>query len=232
MLRSVPLSHLLLVAGAALLLSGCPDPPGVIDGFVDRTNNCADRPPPGDVPVVSRTDATGAFLLAIAADIDSSKPLLFNAVVNLDTTGEPWTMSMELQPLIVADRTPVEPFWETGDIEIGGFGTFDADFGEIVINGAADPIIPGAEVTATLALHGVIGVTEEAGMAGDVAFDAGTRVLCGTVSGQITAPANVPLTGTFASVAIESESSLMEMQVVDKCPLPEGEKEECKIDRG
>ena len=193
----------LLATVGALALSGCPDPDGSVNNFVDRSEPFrpgGDRFPDA-APTAGFFDASGSYLLAIAASVDASKPLLFQATVTV--AGDPPTIKVDLQavtadaartavgePLIV-DAVPLNPV----------DGTFSVNYGRVVIAGEADPIIPGAPIEADLILNGQTqSVTE----------------ICGKVAGAIIQPAMLPLEGDFGTnpAAIEDFPGLL---VSSKC---------------
>ncbi|MGK0362458.1 MAG: hypothetical protein ACI9U2_004779 [Bradymonadia bacterium] len=137
-------------------------------------------------------------MLAIAASVDASKPLLFSAIVNVDA--ERRRLRVTLTALTAdEDRTEVgEAFVAVSDLNLDG--RFKLDFGRILMDGAADPIIPGAPIEADMTLQGTL-----------------TETLCGTVSGSIVQPAMLPLEGSFGTTPVD-DGDFAGQSVVDACP--------------
>lgn len=151
-----------------------------------------------------RLDISGDYLLAVATVMNPSAPLLFFADFAIDTSAEPWGLTVTMQPISHGDRSDVGTAFEaTGTI--AGDGVFSLDFGEVTIPGAANPVIPGVDVVAALLMGGCTN---------SLTFN------CGNIAGSITTPAQLPLTGsTYGAVALNDD--LATADIVSACPVVE-----------
>jgi hypothetical protein len=137
-------------------------------------------------------------LIALAASIDSSQPLLFVGWPDVSDDAVP-RLRLRIQALTAdAERMPVgEAFEAQADWAAEGV---TLDFGRITIDGAADPIIPGAPIEADVRLT----------------FQ-GTEPPCGIIEGNIIQPAAVPLDGTWGSVAVDA-GAYAGVELITRCP--------------
>lgn len=237
MVRSLLSTRHVLVGATAFMLTGCPDPQGRVDDFVERTTyekapgKCVSRPPPSGVPPVTRADPSGRWLLALASAIGKDKPLIFEAEIAVDTSVEPWLMDIEIFPINITDFSRTEPTSKQTGVEIDAFGVFEIDFdgGLVTINGEADPIIPGAEIVTTLILNGATGSLDADGTTGPTgpaqearSVAAGTEVFCGTFGGNIEQPAQVPLAGSVFGAKRMADGEVIEANFdwIGECPQP------------
>ena len=123
----------------------------------------------------------GEFFLAIfATPVAPTTPFQFLADVKADA-GQ---VVMLLTPLsldvgsVSTPREPVPPSFEvSGSIDAGG--AFRIEVPELALPGSTNPIT-GSDIVASLTLEGVLGIDR----------------ICGRVSGMITVPANIDLTGS------------------------------------
>lgn len=199
MLR-IPLSkQLLLATTAALALAGCPDPEGATNEFVERS---AEYRKEKDAAVAQGFfDATGQYLVALASTADPSKPVLFDSAVTVDVEAK--TIQINLQPLAVDGRAPVGEEITHTPVAIADDGKFVIDYGEVNIDGAADPLLPGQAIVATMVFSGQTNSESE---------------VCGTVDGLVTAPAMLPLSGsTFGSLKVE-DGVFEGLEAITGCP--------------
>lgn len=138
-----------------------------------------------------------AYLIAIAASVDPNKPLVFLGWPE-PSGGENPILRLRMQALANETREPVGEIFEAR--AQANEGAFTLDFGRIEIDGAADPIIPGAPILAELQL-----VTPSIDQ------------LCGTIGGQIIQPAALPLEGTWGAVALVDED-VDGVELMSRCP--------------
>ena len=105
-------------------------------------------------------------------------------------TANPPSLQLELQPLSAADRrTPVGQPVTIGPLPLSPDGAVHAEFPPLVVTGEANPIT-GGEIEAQ--------VTLDARFCGDTDFH------CGSVSGSVTPPIPLDLTGsTFAMERVQ-----------------------------
>lgn len=188
-----------LVALAALTTSACVDPAGRLDDFFEASEPFRLSVVIG--PCQGRVDITGDFLLSIATVIKPISPILFDATFVIDKGAEPWTIDVTMTALAVEGRAPVgDPLRATSTVDADG--TFDLDFGEVTIGGAANAILPGVDAIATLTLSGCTN---------------GIGFSCGTVDGGIVSPATLPLIGsTYGAVGVDGDLATAEPMA--QCP--------------
>lgn len=189
----------LLAITALLSAGGCVDPAKRLDEFYERSEPFRIVVQPGECS--GRFDMSGSYLFALATVVNPAAPILFEADYDIDTGAEPWALTLTLQPLSFTDRSEVGPaLIASGTIAEGG--TFEVDFGEVTILGAANPVVPGVDATATLLVQGC---TNSASFS------------CGAIDGAIISPAQLPLTGsTYGAVAVDDD--LATKEPVSACP--------------
>ncbi|HRE89378.1 MAG TPA: hypothetical protein PK095_09580 [Myxococcota bacterium] len=194
--------HTLVSLSFAGLASACIDTQQRLDDFYDRSEPLRITVEPVDCG--ERHDISGELLLSIATVVNPSLPLMFAATFEVDTSAEPWDVTLSMQPLSFTDRSAVgEPLLASGTI--ANDGRFNLYFGEISILGAANPVVPGVDVKAELLLAGC---TRSASLT------------CGNIGGNIIDPAAIPLAGsTYGAVAVDGD--LATAEVVSACPVAE-----------
>lgn len=188
-----------LVALAAVTTCACVDPAGRMDDFLEASDPFRLSVVIG--PCQGRVDVSGQFLLAISTVVKPISPILFDASVAIDKTVEPWTIDVAMSALAVEGRAPVGDALRASST-VDTDGTFDLDFGEVKIVGAANAILPGVDATATLTLSGCTN---------------GIGFSCGTVDGGITSPVTLPLLGsTYGAVGLDGDLATAEPMA--QCP--------------
>ncbi len=189
-------------ASVLLFPLGCVDTVGRLDEFYDRSEPLRITVETGEC--VERLDISGEYLLAIATVVNPSAPILFNADFDIDTSADPWGLTLTLQPVSYTDRSDVgEPIVATGTI--ASDGTFSLDYGEITILGAANPVVPGVDAVAELLLDGCTN---------------SVALSCGNIGGNIIEPAQLPLTGsTYGAIAVDGDFATI--APVSACPATE-----------
>jgi hypothetical protein len=142
----------------------------------------------------------------VSAAFSPKKPILFVATVEASAAPpDQLRFSFDLQPLSATDRrTPVGS--GAGRAETTAGVPFTLDFGQITVDGAADPLLPGRPIVAVLTLSGELCAPAPA--TGTVEF------LCGAVSGTVSEPTALNLEGsTFTARRIGDPSSLPEITI-------------------
>jgi hypothetical protein len=186
----------------AVLATACIDTEKRLDEFYDRSEPLRITVESGEC--VERLDISGEYLLAVATVVNPSAPILFSADFAIDTTSDPWGLTVTMQPISYTDRSDVGAAF-TASGTVNGDGTFSLDFGEITVLGAANPVVPGVDAVATLLMDGCTN---------SLTFS------CGNIGGAIIAPAQLPLTGsTYGAVAVDGD--LATAEVVSACPVAE-----------
>lgn len=186
----------------AALTTACIDTQNRLDEFYDRSEPLRITVETGEC--VERLDMSGDYLLAVATVVNPSAPILFAADFAVDTSVEPWGLTVTMQPISYTDRSDVGAAF-TASGTIASDGTFSLDFGEITVLGAANPVVPGVDAVATLLMDGCTN---------SLTFS------CGNIGGGIIAPAQLPLTGsTYGAVALDDD--LATAEVVSACPVAE-----------
>lgn len=186
-------------------LSACgPDAEGKFNEYVDEAEELApkmDIPPMKmDIPPVDPgIDLSGTALLAISTIVSEDLPLQFlSTVVQHNDDPDNITIDITLQPLslemgkVTVPRVPVGTPLEFKGIPVVD-GKYTVDAGETMVTGMANPIT-GSDITATLKLEAMV-VDKD--------------FVCGTVSGDVTAPLMTTINGsTFASVRLADPAVL------------------------
>lgn len=187
-----------------LLVTGCPDAEGEYEAFVDRHEQIH---PPGSGGAAGAAGAGGTdaggdaavceapkpkeidgdYLFALAAVLDTAKPILFRTKVTTEDVGGKTGMRWKLQPLLWSDRktevgTIIDlPATTEPAFLLGADGTFDAKLPPLTITGEANPFSH-TDLTAEVTLKGKFcGVAD---------------FFCGTADGGVTVPLEIPLKGS------------------------------------
>jgi len=145
----------------------------------------------------------GQYLLALSVSVAPTKPIV--ALVDLDTPAldDGTGLSLDAQPLRFADRkTPTGERLALGPFPVAADGSYSADAPGLDITGEANPVTPGADISATAVLAG--------NLCGD------GRFFCGTLSGTVTKPLPLPLAGsTFTLTRVETPGEWSTQPAVD-----------------
>ncbi|NUP11599.1 MAG: hypothetical protein HOW73_36600 [Polyangiaceae bacterium] len=180
------------LAGLLGALSGCPDPQGEFDDFVERFDAIHGGGEGGegtggapDCVPTTPAEADGIYLFALSASLNAKKAFAFDATVTTADDGSGGlTLDLSLQPLSKDDQvTPVGDPIVAEDLAVAADGSFDWDFGQVTLIGAANPLT-GNDVIATLQLHGSICGGDDLGF------------ICGDVTGNVTSPIMLDLEGS------------------------------------
>jgi hypothetical protein len=174
---------------AAVWIVGCVDPEGDLRAFQKRLA----RRPTLDAGSDSGRDASGCaiapgeiggeYLFAISAAIAPKQPIVALANVTTVPLDGGTGIAFTVQPLAAADRTtPVDSPLSLGPFPIDQSGAFRADVPGLQVSGQANPITPGASISADLVLTG--------NLCGSGDF------FCGNASGQATSPIVLDLGGS------------------------------------
>ncbi|MFO0749950.1 MAG: hypothetical protein U1F43_30420 [Myxococcota bacterium] len=180
--------------------SACFDTQDEFDKFLSRSEPFRSEPVAGEC--FGRVDLSGRYLFGAAVALDPSKPIRFDSTFTVDSSSDPWQLTVTLHSLTVTEGTPVgETFQATSPV--ASDGTFALDFGTIVVPGAADPLVP-ADVTTTLVVKGCTSTPVFA---------------CGNLEGDISKPVQQTLTGsTWALVTAPAGTEPGTLPVVAACP--------------
>lgn len=203
----------------AIWIVGCVDPHGDLNAFQKRL---AGRPVT-DAGLEAGRDASGCaippggiegeYLLAISVSIDPKQPIVSLANVTTPPLDGGTGVSFTVQALSAGDRTtPVQASISLGPFPVGADGAFLADVPGLQVSGAANPITPGASISADLVLTGSLCGSED--------------FFCGNVSGQATSPIVLDLTkSTFTLTRIPDGGTAPTTPAIDcsgtlAAPLP------------
>ena len=150
----------------------------------------------------ARADVSGQHVMALNLSRLRGMPILLEVDVVVDTEALPNTIQMTAQPIGVdgtrLDVCQSEPDAgmdcglpiETEPAVLAENGLFELSFGEVTINGAANPVF-GEDVTLDLTLFGEIRAD---------------HTICGRMVGTLLAPAESALDGsTFALIRFEGD---------------------------
>jgi hypothetical protein len=193
----------------AVWLVGCVNPEGDLTAFQGRVRGKpvsdagSDSGRDASGCSIAPGDVTGEYLFAISASIAPKQPIV--ALANVTTvpfeggTGVAFT----IQPLAASDRTtPVDSPLALGPFAIDASGAFRADIPGLQVSGAANPITPGASISADLVLTG--------DLCGSGDF------FCGNVSGQATSPIVLDLDkSTFTMTKVAEGAAPPTRPVID-----------------
>ena len=197
-----------VLAVSALLTVGCVDPAADLEAFQKRLN---DRPlvdagtPSGDAQscVIQPGEVEGTFLLAISTSIAPTKPIVALADLTTPAFQDGTGLAFLVQPLSASDRTtPVGAPISLGPFLIDGAGNFRADMPGLTVSGDANPITPGAPISADLVLSGNLCAT--------------SGFFCGSVGGRVTSPVMLGLDGsTFTLTRVDPDAGIPAQPAVD-----------------
>lgn len=166
-----------LLAITAVWFVGCVDPEGDLTAFQKRLAQkpASDAGRDASTCSISPGEITGEYLFAISASIAPKQPIVALANVTTVALDGGTGIAFTVQPLAASDRTtPVDSPTSLGPFPVGADGAFRADIPGLQVSGVANPITPGAGISADLVLTGNLCGT------GDF--------FCGNVSGQATSP--------------------------------------------
>lgn len=178
-----------------LSFTGCADPDGKFDAFVERygrTHAGTDAGTDGDggVCVLPTADeVSGRFLLVVSPAFSPKTPLLFLDDLSASSTpSDALELGMTLTALHAKDRTtPVGPPLSPVSMPVAA-GAFSFELGVLEIVGEADPIIFGAPIIGSVILDGEL-------CGGPFDFS------CGSARGHVTVPAELDLAGSTWTLA-------------------------------
>jgi hypothetical protein len=168
--------------GLAALGLGCSDAEGEFNDFVERSAKILPADSGNDVTgdsgdclKVTQADVASGYYFTLSAVIVPTKPFVVDGTVTIDEAAN--TVSFSFQPLRADDKTtPVGTPILGGPFPIQPDGSFVGDFGNISMDGAANPI-SGSELATELVLKGAPG-----GWCGASEF------VCGDVEGIASKP--------------------------------------------
>ena len=197
----------LWVAGVVLLFpAGCIDTQARYDAFLARSANmrAADS---GVVVQGDRFDFSGRYLFALETTLAPGSALLFQ--VDATVASDLSTFELVVQPLTTdmnaSPRTLVGDVATYPDIAYAEDGSFELDFGEASVPGAANPI-SASDIVSDVQLTGTA-------IAADNQHPA---LLCGKAGGMVTVPITVDLAGsTFGAVRTDD---IAHAELLTHCP--------------
>lgn len=185
--RSFSLDNTFALVGLlAIAVSGCADPDGAFDDFLDRIPDAA--PTPDAEVLASIPDITGRFFVGTSPSVSPDDYLLFVSENTIEIDGDTAVLQMTFTPL---DFTTLEEVGDSrtfADVAVNMNGQFDATLDDVMIPGEANPITESLLVIATLTFSGTI---------------RSENLFCGPVTGMVSVPAPIDLTGsTFAAIRV------------------------------
>jgi hypothetical protein len=189
-------------------LSGCIDTHQRFGDYLGRLpdapiDSSIDAPPLRELP-----DVTGTFLLGLATSIAPDSPLQFRMINglqrNMDGTGTLMTRLQALSLFPSPTRMPVGMEMTT-TVPVDSAGQFALTFNNVMIDGAANPLTGNAITITTTTMMGTLRSADR---------------LCGTVTGMVTQPIQVDLTGsTFGAIRVPDGATGMALpQPETACP--------------
>jgi hypothetical protein len=208
-MSTIPSVTLLLVA----TLAGCPDPGGAFDDFASRVPDARmlpeGCPDPTGPPLTPLPDLSGEALFALRLGFaGGAQPVQAIATYDMTVTGNSGTMDLTLKLIKTSDRTLSSGAAITvNDIAVDQSGLFCIDLGTLQIAADANPLMTGDATAEDVFLIGNIRSADST---------------CGDVTGMVTSPSMVPLTGsTFGTVRIAPGTVGSALPPpVSTCPAP------------
>lgn len=181
--------------GLVALASGCTDPDGRYDDFLERTADLR-APDSGAITPGERFDFSGRYLVALSITLAPGQPILLAADVGV--AEDLASIDLAFQPLATdldeAPRSEVGDALEVDAVPYAEDGSFEVDFGEVTVPARANPI-SGSDIVATVAIAGTA----------HEATDDRAMLFCGDASGMVRVPLALDLAGsTFGAVPAES----------------------------
>jgi hypothetical protein len=210
----------------SLILTGCPDPKGKYDDFIERRSPVIEMPEGGaeggaegggtsgseagsageEASMITAIES-GRFWLGLAPILDPANPMAFITEIDFEIADDGSmgrVLSMSLDPMTCEDRSVsaegVIDFTE--GVDLNADSSFVVDLGERTVPGPAN-CISGSNILATIVMHGAI-----------VSND----TLCGTVTGELFQPFAFDLKGsTFAAIRLEEGMSTADLAIPSTC---------------
>jgi hypothetical protein len=195
----------ILAAGTAVatLATGCIDPDGKYQDFVDRTYTPKDEPTGdagndcpsiGDMPLPEPEQLEGTYYYAVY--LPPFDPTLYLLEVQASRSGDQYTLMQRNRPLKFADKktqTGDWSEWETTTVEAAGCYQLT----DIMTTTPMDASPIGAETITKLTFKGNVGGAQyESGPTSPVKF------WCGTVAGEAISPLPQEVSGVFTATRI------------------------------
>jgi hypothetical protein len=158
---------------------------GCQEGFACSSDNdtVGDCVPSGCIPPTMAGEIDGDYFFALTPAQSPTKPAPMIATVTSTMGNGGIEMTLSMQPINADDRvTPEGGPFTLGPFPIAADGSFDADWGSIVLPGATNPLTA-SELGATVP-----------SWRGN--FCVGSPLICGTLDGDITMPVMLNIDGT------------------------------------
>ena len=204
----------------ALTLVGCVNPEGDLDDFVDRYKNAHATAGTGGTGgeggaggstgcVLPEPDElSGDSLMAIAQPALGKNKVIVNLVkISAEKDGDGLKVTFDAVALAACDqKTPVGEHLPPGSYTVASDGKYDAALGEQTIPGEANSILINTPVTSSPVLHGQICSVRTAENP-----DATIDFSCGTLTGDLIAPIQQPLDGTFTITRVTDPDNYPEL---------------------
>jgi hypothetical protein len=174
--------------GLLIGLTGCPDPDVEFADFNKRyedihgPNTGTMTNVGGGCAAPAAGEIDGDFFFALVPKQSPKKPAPFHATVTTSDAAGGLEYSITLQPIDAEDRvTEVGPPLPTlGPFPVGADGSFDSDWGTLIVPGETNPI-SASELTVEVQINGQM-------CPGDF--------FCGGANGMVTMPINLPIDGS------------------------------------
>lgn len=154
---------------------------GCANGGNDNQGDASTEPQQSK-PFIEPEALTGSYLLVVSTTIAPRIPVMYEAQLEAELSGEELVLRLRQRPLSKLDRkTPVGPWTDWMDGHVDAEGHFDA--------GPLSLVIP-SEANALTGLETEVEITLSASLPAMTA-DAPAEFLCGEVTGRIVGP--IPL---------------------------------------
>lgn len=190
---------------AVALATGCIDPDGKYQDFVDRTYEPSDDVPSdsgcpdlGDMELPEPAQLSGTYYYVVS--LPPYEPTVYLLEAEATRDGGAYSIRMRNRPLLFADKKTQTGAWsEWHSTTVGTEGCYELTETVVTPMDANALMLP---VTSTLSFSGNVGTARlEGGPGTPVQF------WCGTVVGEVTSPANQAVSGTFTATRLNDASN-------------------------
>lgn len=186
-IRDLTRHPLTLLLGSIVALAGCPDPQGEFDAFGERLEQSMGEGGAGGegtggaaaCTLPAAAEADGTYLFSLAAKLNPQKAIVLDTTMTTEAGADGGlVVNLSMQPLSGMDQaTPVGEPIVRNDLAVAADGTFDWDFGQVTVAGAANPLTF-SDIEATLQAQGTLCTQSP-------------DFICGTITGIVTKPLNM-----------------------------------------
>ncbi len=232
-LRDLHIPAVLVIAGIATAFSGvaCIQPEDTFKDFGERYDTIDEASDPsatasvstglivGCIPPAPGSVVEGTYLFALSAQLINEKPLFFKADVTFGDPAAP-SITIALTPLRtpyregtdnagIANMTELPPALTIGTFPLSPEGEFSGNLPkDLEVTGKANPFSPNNLVAS---------ITLDAGQVCEVNEGEAPRVICGTLSGEVTKPIPLDLDGDNYYAMVKYDGTTLPDPIIFNC---------------